>query len=142
MPLLAVAFCVDAIVLCFVAIAAWNAIWPTPEFGPLCVIAGVGGACVLLNIWALSPWSRRFGRLRITVALVDSALVLWLAGLGLVEVAPGVLVVLAPLGLNLAAIFTGPRPQRDEGRCARCQYDLTGNTTGVCPECGDPKAQA
>ncbi|MCB9850954.1 MAG: hypothetical protein H6817_09660 [Phycisphaerales bacterium] len=22
------------------------------------------------------------------------------------------------------------------GRCGRCGYDLTGNTTGVCPECG------
>ncbi|HXE51970.1 MAG TPA: hypothetical protein VN541_03100 [Tepidisphaeraceae bacterium] len=23
-------------------------------------------------------------------------------------------------------------------RCARCGYDLTGNTSGVCPECGTP----
>jgi ABC-type ATPase with predicted acetyltransferase domain len=22
------------------------------------------------------------------------------------------------------------------GRCAECGYDLTGNTSGVCPECG------
>ena len=34
------------------------------------------------------------------------------------------------------------RRHRDELRgrrcCARCGYDLTGNTSGVCPECGTP----
>jgi hypothetical protein len=25
-----------------------------------------------------------------------------------------------------------------EGFCQQCAYDLTGNTTGVCPECGAP----
>jgi len=24
------------------------------------------------------------------------------------------------------------------GHCPRCRYNLTGNTTGVCPECGQP----
>jgi len=25
-----------------------------------------------------------------------------------------------------------------EGRCLKCGYDLTGNVSGVCPECGTP----
>ena len=25
-----------------------------------------------------------------------------------------------------------------EGRCLGCGYDLTGNLSGVCPECGEP----
>lgn len=25
-----------------------------------------------------------------------------------------------------------------EGRCAKCGYDLRGNVSGVCPECGAP----
>ena len=29
-----------------------------------------------------------------------------------------------------------PRRKR-EGRCLRCGYDLTGNASGVCPECGE-----
>lgn len=29
-----------------------------------------------------------------------------------------------------------PRPK--VGTCANCRYDLTGNITGVCPECGAP----
>ena len=29
------------------------------------------------------------------------------------------------------------QPRRvPQGRCRQCDYDLTGNTSGVCPECG------
>jgi hypothetical protein len=28
------------------------------------------------------------------------------------------------------------RHRRTAGKCARCGYDLTGNVSGVCPECG------
>ena len=28
------------------------------------------------------------------------------------------------------------------GACSKCGYDLTGNTSGVCPECGDVRATA
>ncbi len=24
------------------------------------------------------------------------------------------------------------------GQCPKCEYDLAGNTTGICPECGSP----
>ena len=27
-------------------------------------------------------------------------------------------------------------PRRQSGLCTRCEYDLRGNTSGVCPECG------
>jgi hypothetical protein len=30
------------------------------------------------------------------------------------------------------------RFRRKEGHCPRCAYDLTGNTSGICPECGRP----
>ncbi|MCB9850952.1 MAG: hypothetical protein H6817_09650 [Phycisphaerales bacterium] len=30
------------------------------------------------------------------------------------------------------------RKRRISGRCTQCGYDLTGNTSGVCPECGQP----
>lgn len=32
--------------------------------------------------------------------------------------------------------YRGRRPPR--GHCQRCGYDLTGNVSGVCPECGTP----
>ena len=28
--------------------------------------------------------------------------------------------------------------RRRQGLCPRCGYNLTGNVTGVCPECGEP----
>jgi len=31
-----------------------------------------------------------------------------------------------------------PRERGPSGRCANCSYDLTGNTSGTCPECGTP----
>ena len=30
------------------------------------------------------------------------------------------------------------RVRREAGLCANCEYDLRGNTSGVCPECGTP----
>ena len=34
------------------------------------------------------------------------------------------------------------RRREDESRCAHCLYDLTGNESGVCPECGTPTPAA
>jgi hypothetical protein len=33
--------------------------------------------------------------------------------------------------------WPGFRPPLEPNQCARCRYDLTGNTNGVCPECGN-----
>lgn len=35
----------------------------------------------------------------------------------------------------------GASPRARNG-CSRCGYDLTGNVSGVCPECGTPIATA
>jgi len=45
----------------------------------------------------------------------------------------------APLVLSLAAcILFWRRSQRPpRGHCTACGYNLTGNLSGVCPECGD-----
>ena len=42
------------------------------------------------------------------------------------------------------AIADAPRREerlRAAGRCTYCGYDLTGNVSGVCPECGTPVAR-
>ena len=44
-------------------------------------------------------------------------------------------------GSGAVACITGwvgwhPRRRVGHGRCARCGYDLQGNVSGVCPECG------
>ncbi len=38
--------------------------------------------------------------------------------------------------LALSAIWRTFRPEPPPGHCPRCGYDLTGNTSGRCPECG------
>ena len=45
--------------------------------------------------------------------------------------------VLPPL-LILARLVMGGWPTRAEGLCVSCGYDLTGNISGICPECGTP----
>ena len=44
---------------------------------------------------------------------------------------------LAILPLVRIALFVWHRKRRPSTtRCARCSYDLTGNISGICPECG------
>jgi hypothetical protein len=33
------------------------------------------------------------------------------------------------------------KPRRPRGHCRSCGYDLTGNVSGVCPECGSATAE-
>jgi hypothetical protein len=45
---------------------------------------------------------------------------------------------LPPLGSAIKLCRARPRP----GHCRQCGYDLTGNVTGLCPECGANQAPA
>jgi len=40
-----------------------------------------------------------------------------------------------------AVLYLGTRRVRALGRCRRCGYDLAGNMSGVCPECGTTVAE-
>ncbi len=44
---------------------------------------------------------------------------------------------LAALPLVACGVHLWRRKRRKEGYCVHCGYDLTGNVTGVCPECGE-----
>ena len=44
-----------------------------------------------------------------------------------------ILVLAIPTGILW---YRDRRPPR--GHCQQCGYDLTGNVTGICPECGEP----
>ena len=60
-----------------------------------------------------------------TLGLVIGALILGVALL---------IVTLAPA----AVLLWRHRPRRPPGHCGQCGYDLTGNVSGRCPECGSP----
>jgi hypothetical protein len=73
------------------------------------------------------------------------------AGWILARWAPGRLVMAAPLRMlailtlwlvaALAVWFRFGKSTPDDGRCKRCGYDLTGNLSGRCPECGTATRQ-
>jgi hypothetical protein len=44
-------------------------------------------------------------------------------------------------GAGLLIVYRARRRQQT-GQCARCGYDLTGNVSGVCPECGETAPEA
>lgn len=43
--------------------------------------------------------------------------------------------------LPAAWAMSRPEQRRRRGLCVTCAYDLTGNTSGTCPECGTPIPQ-
>lgn len=44
---------------------------------------------------------------------------------------------LALIGLPTVLLFWRDRGRIPPGHCQKCGYDLTGNVSGVCPECGE-----
>jgi hypothetical protein len=52
-------------------------------------------------------------------------------------VVPHGLVALALALLPLGSAIRRWRARPQPGHCRRCGYDLTGNVSGICPECGD-----
>jgi hypothetical protein len=45
---------------------------------------------------------------------------------------------LVPAAVTVPLFLRRRRPASRAGRCTACDYDLTGNVSGVCPECGKP----
>ena len=43
-----------------------------------------------------------------------------------------------PLSVSLLGSFILRPKRRPPHGCRKCDYDLTGNVSGVCPECGEP----
>lgn len=73
----------------------------------------------------------------------------WRPGATFGEAGPMRLTILLPLWLPTVVFATCPllgwlshrrrlRRRHASGRCRMCGYNLTGNLTGVCPECGRP----
>jgi len=43
-----------------------------------------------------------------------------------------------PTAIVAATVLFRPPPAPKSGCCSRCGYNLTGNISGICPECGTP----
>jgi hypothetical protein len=118
-------------------------------------LEGVG-----LTPWAPSPvlatglvYAAALGLVTLSTRIAVLTLVLACGGASLAAIAIGALKPLMNLptdldiGLGIAwlhvsitamlssATWTDLHQELQHGRCRNCGYDLTGNTTGVCPEC-------
>jgi hypothetical protein len=51
---------------------------------------------------------------------------------------PCAFVPIAVLAILMWVLRRGARPRVLPGHCQKCGYDLTGNESGRCPECGEP----
>jgi hypothetical protein len=68
----------------------------------------------------------------ILLFILERRVVFELAVLGLVLLAAGGVLMLS----FRRRIHLLPPGADEKGRCRACAYDLTNNTTGICPECG------
>jgi hypothetical protein len=103
----------------------------------LVLCAGLWLACVALVPFAGRPWRRSLGG--ISVGAAAAALV------GVIfNPAPGPAAPDGILCINCIALLIGisitllPSRRLPPNLCTACRYDLTGNISGVCPECGTP----
>jgi len=77
----------------------------------------------------------------IPLAVAFAAFLAFLAILGDVMSVVLIVAVMAVAWLSawyfLERWFARDRMRRAKGLCRNCGYDLTGNVSGVCPECGE-----
>jgi hypothetical protein len=71
---------------------------------------------------------------------------IWAQGFAVIPVILWCYAFMAIVPFAVIGAWLGSRPDRRRlelrraaGLCMKCGYDLTGNTTGVCPECGTQK---
>lgn len=92
----------------------------------------------------LLPWTYPSLAVLVLAILLDKVRLFgtlpdWVGGVLGLLVLPSILLLF--VGLNFVSIAEQRcRERRDRearGQCPSCGYDLTGNVSGVCPECGD-----
>ena len=108
---------------------------------------------VFMAYWAVRQfWRRRSGESRkkdglmlLPVVLAGTGIMLWMYLKDSAKSDYALLFIPMPvIILRLAWVAGRPFTEADavqnyaknRGNCGRCEYDLTGNITGVCPECG------
>jgi hypothetical protein len=107
------------------------------------VLCAMAWAAIAVMIPLAGPYRRRLAQLMIAAALL--ALVGWLAdplrpalwSIPTFDWIPASAATGLFIGL-LALLVPARKPQSRLNRCLTCGYDLTGNVSGICPECGEP----
>lgn len=140
--LVAVVLLLGAMVTSLIAIPAPLVdVIPAARVASLLEMCAVGAIALALNM-AFLRWARAGRRWWLLVLLIPVMFSMlatlfveapWLVGIdGALALGVG-LVIVAVVALRLSP--RGPLPYQP-GHCAGCGYDLTGNVSGRCPECG------
>ncbi len=133
------------VVATFLSVGLGNAWHPTVVYNALSatVVYGIWSAIFALASLPVVVLSLRGQRLQRTVIMAFIPPVVVGTGAHLVWHHPFALVA-APGSLwlmCLITVLTSPdrraRLVANRGRCGACRYDLTGNVSGACPECGE-----
>jgi len=101
-----------------------------------CVVFGAGvlsGLGALIALLGRTRWSWNLGMISIGCFFVHIGLI-WIHSPGL-NVVDGTCFVLF-VTPGLLGIFFNRAPRIRPGHCVHCGYNLTGNTSGICSECG------
>jgi hypothetical protein len=135
--------------VCGVALTWTRARWSSDDWFPIQI--GLVAATAILSVrhlllrYLLEPSAGDRGRVgRVVFFLICAILPAAAVPVFIGEdgrLALGLLVVSGAFAwASLGTMYQWPgfRPRFRLGRCAWCGYDLTGNTSGVCPECGNP----
>jgi len=97
------------------------------------MVAFAGG----MIVWPFYYTCLRQKRLHVALPIVTAATVLWIVLATPFSILVGFFGSFAVLIVSLQTCYWalsecyGPEP------CSKCGYDLTGNVSGVCPECGE-----
>ena len=59
------------------------------------------------------------------------------AGFGVRHFRLPIVIILALLAVPTGLVWWLDRRKLDDRFCSKCKYDLTGNVSGICPECGE-----
>lgn len=110
---------------------------PWTTFAVLAIPPLVGAACILVAYPIARSWLERrsleSASAVLSIFVAPAPLVLVKLGFyrtALIAGPAGMLIAALALRLTLPVIYDRP------GECHCCGYDLTGNVSGICPECG------
>jgi predicted RNA-binding Zn-ribbon protein involved in translation (DUF1610 family) len=101
----------------------------------LIALAATTGAMALIAQWTRAPIFEF--SMRAAYAVTDDGL--WVTRLTVGMEAIVMTCMAVPIALSVFALVSRcGRASTQEPCCRKCGYNLTGNVSGVCPECGTP----
>ena len=123
-----------SLLLCVATVVLWVRSYLAPYYGP--ISRGADGS--------YTAWVSAYGRFGRGFAAQNELTGKWLvsgAYTGTDYIQLFTILAILPF-LHFLTWAIKREAARRKGTCLTCGYNLTGNTSGVCPECGTPTVQA